>query len=184
MISDAKYCISFLQARAGVALHVQGGSRMADQTSLVTRLARQWESPPTWLGLFLALALAQSRLLPLLPLGVPGRVFGAVLIAAGMAVFLMALAEFRRHRTTVFPRETPSALIDGGIYRWSRNPIYLADALILSGFALWWDAASLLLVPLFMAVIRTRFIAGEETVMRARFGAAYEGYATRVRRWL
>jgi protein-S-isoprenylcysteine O-methyltransferase Ste14 len=92
--------------------------------------------------------------------------------------------QFRRHRTTVLPRETPEAMIQTGIYRWSRNPIYLADAMILAGIALRWDAASLLLVPLFMAMIQVRFINGEEAVMRQRFGATYEAYAVRVRRWL
>jgi protein-S-isoprenylcysteine O-methyltransferase Ste14 len=157
---------------------------MADQGSFASRILRQWESPPTWLALFLALALVQARLVPLVPLGGTGRMLGTWLIAAGLVVFLLALAEFRRHRTTVFPREEPDAMIERGIYRWSRNPIYLGDAMILAGAALWWDAASLLLVPLFMAVIRKRFIDGEEAVMRRRFGAAYDAYCLRVRRWM
>lgn len=154
------------------------------QPSLLQRLARQWESPPTWLLMFLILAYAQSRLLPLWPLGATGRAAGAVLILAGLAIFALALREFLRLRTTVLPRERPTALIDRGIYRWSRNPIYLADAMILAGAALWWDAGGLVLVPLFAAVIARRFIVGEEAVMRERFGAAYEAYAARVRRWI
>jgi protein-S-isoprenylcysteine O-methyltransferase Ste14 len=152
--------------------------------SLLHRVARQWESPPTWLALFIILALLQSTLMPLVEPGPLARLAGAALIAAGLAVFVLALVQFRRHRTTVLPRETPEAMIQTGIYRWSRNPIYLADAMILAGIALRWDAASLLLVPLFMAMIRVRFINGEEAVMRQRFGANYEAYALRVRRWL
>ncbi len=151
---------------------------------MIARLARQWESPPVWLGVFIALAVLQSIHLPLLPLGRFGEMLGARLVVAGLAVFVLALVQFRRHRTTVLPREEPQAMIRTGIYALSRNPIYLADAMILAGVALWLDAASLLLVPLFMAVIRVRFIAGEEAVMRRRFGAAYDDYTSRVRRWL
>jgi len=148
------------------------------------RLLRQWESPPTWLALFLGLAWVQSRVLPLFDAGPVGRIAGAVLIASGLGVMLLAATQFLRHRTTVLPRETPSAMIDSGIYRLSRNPIYLADALILAGAALRWDAGGLILVPLFMAIIRNRFILGEEAGLRARFGPAFEAYAARTRRWI
>lgn len=82
------------------------------------------------------------------------------------------------------PRETPAALIRRGVYRVSRNPIYLADALFLAAAALWWDAASLLLVPLFIGVITRRFIRGEEAALRAAFGPAFDAYAAQTRRWL
>ncbi len=75
-------------------------------------------------------------------------------------------------------------MITAGVYAHSRNPIYLADAMILAGAALVWDAAALILVPLFMAVITWRFIQDEEAGMRAQFGDAFQGYAARVRRWV
>jgi protein-S-isoprenylcysteine O-methyltransferase Ste14 len=148
------------------------------------RLLRQWESPPTWLLLMIALAALQARYLPLIDAGRPGRIAGTVLIVGGLFIFTAALLQFRRHRTTVMPRETPVAMIDSGIYRLSRNPIYLADALFLAGAALWWDAASLLLVPLFVMIITRRFILGEESGLRAVFGAAFDRYAAQTRRWL
>jgi protein-S-isoprenylcysteine O-methyltransferase Ste14 len=148
------------------------------------RLLRQWESPPTWLLLMIALAALQARYLPLVDAGRPGRIAGTVLIVGGLFIFTAALLQFRRHRTTVMPRETPVAMIDSGIYRLSRNPIYLADALFLAGAALWWDAASLLLVPLFVSIITRRFILGEESGLRAVFGAAFDRYAAQTRRWL
>lgn len=156
---------------------------MSDQ-SVFARLARQWESPPTWLALFLALALLQSRALPLLPPVEASRALGTLLVLAGAVLFLLALREFRRHGTTVVPREAPTALIETGVFRLSRNPIYLADALILAGVTLWWDAAALWLVPVFVLVIRRRFIEGEEAALRAAFGPAFEAYAARTRRWL
>jgi protein-S-isoprenylcysteine O-methyltransferase Ste14 len=145
---------------------------------------RQWESPPTWLGLFLGLAWLQARYLPLVDAGRPGHFLATALCLCGLALFLAALLQFRRHRTTVLPRETPAALIRSGVYRVSRNPIYLADALFLAAAALWGDAASLLLVPLFIGVITRRFIRGEEAALRAAFGPAFDAYAAQTRRWL
>lgn len=132
----------------------------------------------------IALAALQARYLPMIDAGRPGRIAGTVLIVGGLFIFTAALLQFRRHRTTVMPRETPVAMIDSGIYRLSRNPIYLADALFLAGAALWWDAASLLLVPLFVMIITRRFILGEESGLRAVFGAAFDRYAAQTRRWL
>ena len=132
----------------------------------------------------IALAALQARYLPLIDAGRPGRIAGTVLIVGGLFIFTAALLQFWRHATTVMPRETPAAMIDSGIYRLSRNPIYLADALFLAGAALWWDAASLLLVPLFVMIITRRFILGEESGLRAVFGAAFDRYAAQTRRWL
>jgi protein-S-isoprenylcysteine O-methyltransferase Ste14 len=132
----------------------------------------------------IALAALQARYLPLVDAGRPGRIAGTVLIVGGLFIFISALLQFRRHRTTVMPRETPVAMIDSGIYRLSRNPIYLADTLFLAGAALWWDAASLLLVPLFVMIITRRFILGEESGLRAVFGATFDRYAAQTRRWL
>jgi protein-S-isoprenylcysteine O-methyltransferase Ste14 len=132
----------------------------------------------------IALAALQARYLPLVDAGRPGRIAGTVLIVGGLFIFISALLQFRRHRTTVMPRETPVAMIDSGIYRLSRNPIYLADTLFLAGATLWWDAASLLLVPLFVMIITRRFILGEESGLRAVFGAAFDRYAAQTRRWL
>ena len=148
------------------------------------RLLRQWESPPTWLLLFLGLAWVQARSFPVIDTGLMGRIAGSALILCGAVLFMAALLQFGRHRTTVMPRETPVAMIETGIYRLSRNPIYLADALILTGAALWWDAASLLLVPVFVALITHRFIIGEEAGLRAVFGADFDRYAAQTRRWL
>ena len=122
--------------------------------------------------------------LPVLDAGALGRFVGTALIVAGLAVMALAITQFLRHRTTVLPRETPAALIQTGIYRWSRNPIYLADAMILSGAALRWDLGGLILVPLFMALILRRFIRGEEAGLRAAFGPVFDAYAARTRRWI
>ena len=150
----------------------------------IHRLLRQWESPPTWLAVFLILAWAQSRFLPLLPVPHGVRLIGLGLIVAGATLLVASAVAFRAQKTTILPREVPRAMITSGLYSRSRNPIYLGDALMLAGAALAWDAASLVLVPAFMAVITRRFILGEEAGLRRTFGTEFDAYAARVRRWL
>ncbi|MFN6979725.1 MAG: methyltransferase family protein [Gemmobacter sp.] len=140
--------------------------------------------PPVWLAGFIAVAWVQAGVLPL---GGPGIAYwpGTLLVLAGAALMLAAVRRFVRARTTIVPHETPRALITAGVYRLSRNPIYLGDVLVLAGLCLRWGAwPSLLLVPVFVAVITRRFILPEEARLRATFGAAYEDWASRVRRWI
>lgn len=142
------------------------------------------DTPPVWLAGCIALAWAQARWLPLWPAPQGARAAGAGLVLAGLVLLLLAAREFHRHRTSIVPRERPSALITTGPYACSRNPIYLADALILAGLALRWDLAALALVPAFLRLIDRRFVRGEEGLAEAAFGAAWRAYAARVRRWI
>jgi protein-S-isoprenylcysteine O-methyltransferase Ste14 len=142
------------------------------------------DTPPVWLLAGMALAWAQARLLPVFPAPGPLRVLGAAVAVAGVVVLVLAAREFRRHRTSIIPRERPSALLTTGPYAVSRNPIYLADAMILAGLILAADLAALPLVPAFAALVTVRFIRGEEAGCRATFGPAWDAYAARVRRWL
>jgi len=137
--------------------------------------------PPVWLAGFAALAWGQARILPLPGLLWPGR----VLVVLGLGVMLLAVWQFARARTTIVPHEVPSALVTSGVYGYSRNPIYLADVMILSGLCLIWGAwPSLLLVPVFGVVITRRFINPEESRLKARFGVEFDAWAARVRRWI
>lgn len=148
-------------------------------------LLQKADLPPLWLALFAALAWTQPRLLPFLGFGAWGDAAGWGLVVLGLALAALAIREFRRHRTTVIPHQEPSALVTTGVYRLSRNPIYLADALILAGLCLIWDAVlGLLLVPAFAQLIDLRFIRPEEDRLRAAFGPAFEAWSARTRRWL
>jgi protein-S-isoprenylcysteine O-methyltransferase Ste14 len=141
--------------------------------------------PPVWLMGFLGLAWAQSAMLPTPWGGGWAPVLGGLLALAGAAAMAAALPQFLRARTTLVPHRAPSALITGGIYRLTRNPIYLGDVLILAGLALRWQAfPALLLVPVLMAVLTRRFILPEEARLRAAFGAAFDAWAARTRRWI
>lgn len=133
------------------------------------------------------LAWVQARALPL-GLSLDGAVTGllsGLLIGAGIVLALMAVVEFRRHRTTVIPHEMPSAMVQSGIYKRSRNPIYLGDVLILAGLILRFDAVlSLVLIPIFVWVLERRFILPEEDRLRRTFRADFARYERQTRRWV
>lgn len=113
--------------------------------------------------------------------------FAIPLGVLGVAVGLAGVLAFRRHRTTVDPLhpDRASAVVDSGIYRLTRNPMYLGLALGLAGWGLYlgnWMALAGL--PAFTAYL-TRFqILPEERALQARFGAAFDAYRASVRRWL
>ena len=144
---------------------------------------RWLDLPPVWLALCLGLAWASRGILAW---GAdPLRLVGTGLVALGVALMIAAAWQMARARTTIVPRQDPSALVTSGVFRVSRNPIYLGDALILAGFSLRWDAPlGLILVPGFMALIARRFIAGEEARLSAAFGSAFAAWSATTRRWL
>ena len=143
--------------------------------------------PPVWLVGFAALAWVQARVLPMgLSLnGVVTDLLSGILVGGGIILAIMAVVEFRRHRTTVLPHETPSTMVQSGIYRRSRNPIYLGDVLILAGLILRFDAVlSLVLLPIFVWLLERRFIIPEEDRLRRTFRADFARYERKTRRWI
>ena len=143
--------------------------------------------PPVWLAGFAVLAWVQARYFDFglslahpLTLLIAGMLVGGGLVLTGLAVL-----EMRRHRTTIVPHRDADQLVQTGIFRRSRNPIYLADVMVLTGLILWWDAVpSLVLVPMFFWVLETRFVIPEEDRLRRRFRADFARYAQKTRRWL
>jgi protein-S-isoprenylcysteine O-methyltransferase Ste14 len=142
--------------------------------------------PPSWLIAALAGTWVLDRVAPGLATGWGWITFlGDVLIWAGLAAMGLGAWELVRHHTTFIPRRVPTNFVRHGIYRLSRNPIYLGDALVLTGAALHWDVLpALALVPAFAGLISRRFIRGEEVGLRARFGDEVEDWFARVRRWI
>jgi protein-S-isoprenylcysteine O-methyltransferase Ste14 len=141
--------------------------------------------PPVWLLACLGLTAGLDAVLPLSFFGHFGPMAGAALGVGGAAIMLAAAAQMVLARTTVIPRRPPAQLVTGGVFRLSRNPIYLADAMILTAAVLWWDVPlALPLVPAFMAIISQRFIRGEEAALRHAFGTQFEDWATRTGRWI
>ncbi len=110
---------------------------------------------------------------------------GLAIVLAGAALLLFAARRFIVAGTNI-PTHLPStALVTTGLYRWTRNPIYVALTLIYLGLSicggLWW---ALLLLPVVLVVMRYGVIAREEAYLSAKFGDDYTEYRNRVRRWL
>ena len=115
------------------------------------------------------------------------HVGAAVLFVLGVSLLLASGRLFFKAGTTVLPYkpEKTSKLVISGMYRHSRNPMYLAMLLMLSGWtAFLGDWAALAGLPLFMLYM-TRFqIIPEERALTALFGEEYREYTRRVRRWI
>lgn len=143
--------------------------------------------PPVWLAGFAALAWCQARYLSAgLSLAHPvTMLIAGLLVGAGAVLVGLAAMEFRRHRTTIVPHRDPTHLIQSGIFSRTRNPIYLADVMILAGLVLYWDAVlSLVLVPILFRVLEIRFIIPEENRLRLLYRADFARYAQKTRRWV
>jgi protein-S-isoprenylcysteine O-methyltransferase Ste14 len=109
------------------------------------------------------------------------------LFALGTGVAFAGVIAFRHMRTTVNPL-TPSAssvVVSSGVYRVSRNPMYLGFLLALAGWAVYLsNAGAALLLPAFVAYMTEYQIKPEERALLAKFGSEFAQYASRVRRWL
>jgi len=120
------------------------------------------------------------------PLAWRSALFAAFVLAGVAAAYTGGVA-FRHARTTVSPLkpQDASTLVTGGIYRFTRNPMYVGMLLVVVGWATFlWSPLALLGPVVFVAYI-TRFqIIPEERVLRSKFGEAYSAYQARVRRWL
>ena len=109
------------------------------------------------------------------------------LALAGAGIALAGVREFARARTTVNPLapERASQLVTRGVFARTRNPMYLGMLLVLAGWAVWLgNALAWLGLPLFVLLLNALQIRPEERAMRQRFGAEFERYAARVRRWV
>lgn len=92
---------------------------------------------------------------------------------------------FQRHDTTISPLEKSNYLFTGGIYSFTRNPIYVIMTIFLVGTAaLFGSLSAFIIVPLFPLLINYRFIRFEEIIIEDTFGKEYRQYKSRVRRWV
>jgi protein-S-isoprenylcysteine O-methyltransferase Ste14 len=145
--------------------------------------------PPVLLfSFFVAAAYGLSRAVPALGWPLPGaRVAAAALAFSGAGIAFAGVAEFRKARTTVNPHrpDNSSAVVSGGVYRWTRNPMYLGLLLLLTAWGLYLShATTALLLPAFVAWMNRFQIEPEERILTKKFGPAFTDYMTCVRRWL
>ena len=109
----------------------------------------------------------------------------ALLAVVWLALTLGAFVTFRRARTTIIPNRAAAALVTGGPFRFTRNPMYLGFVALYVALALlldsWWPLA---LLPLVVLVLQRAVIAREERYLAGAFPLEYPAYCRRVSRWL
>lgn len=146
--------------------------------------------PPPLIGAAAAAAMVGAALwLPpvlALPEGLR-MVLSLVLVGIGLGFDILGLLAFRKAKTTINPLrpERSTQVVSTGVYRITRNPMYLGMALMLLGLAVYLASPWALLGPPVFVAYLTRFqIRPEEQALTARFGPAYTAYCAQVRRWL
>ncbi|MBI5373786.1 MAG: isoprenylcysteine carboxylmethyltransferase family protein [Candidatus Schekmanbacteria bacterium] len=115
----------------------------------------------------------------------PYNYSGIVFIIVGIIFGATPPRLFIKAKTTLHPFEEPEQLVTEGVYRYSRNPMYLALALVLIGTSLLQGClSSFFIIPFFVWTITNRFIINEEKKLERRFGGDYLRYKQKVRRWI
>ncbi|WP_368184018.1 isoprenylcysteine carboxylmethyltransferase family protein [Aestuariibius sp. HNIBRBA575] len=157
-------------------------------TSFAKMPISKWiDVPPVWLAGAICVAwfVGQAQLFRLSFGGAWSDFLGGIAIGGGVILILLAFVEMRKMRTTVIPHQEAARLVTSGIFKRTRNPIYLGDVLILLGVILRWDAvAALPLVPVFLWWIERRFVIPEERGLRTKFGKVFFQYSEKTRRWV
>lgn len=110
---------------------------------------------------------------------------GGVLMSLGLVIALLSVATLYRAGTSPLHERPTTNVVPGGVFNWSRNPIYVGMTLICVGLAFFFDRAWIIAgtVPAVL-VIHFIVIAREEAFLEAKFGQAYLDYKRQVRRWI
>ena len=146
-------------------------------------------APPPLLFLgMLGAAMLAERYVRRVPTGLPRAarlVLALALLGAAIVLLAGALGRFRAARTHPEPWKPSTAVVADGVYRHTRNPMYLGMTLVYLALALATDSGvALLLVPALVALVQVGVIAREERYLEAKFGDDYRRYRASVRRWL
>jgi protein-S-isoprenylcysteine O-methyltransferase Ste14 len=142
--------------------------------------------PLAWFALAVIVMLSLDRWYPVAVLLTgPYRWLGLALTVPGLAIVLHAGAAFLKAETGLLPFSEATRLVTDGLYRFTRNPMYLGMVGFLFGLAMILGSLGSFLPPaLFTLIIDRQFIRNEEAFLLDRFGAEYRDYLQRVRRWL
>ncbi len=137
--------------------------------------------PPTYLYFAIVLVIALHVLMPGPQIvSSPWRYLGIIPLILGSVLNVVADQAFKRHETTVKPSEESTCLVTEGVFRFSRNPMYLGFVLLLVGIVvLLGSVTSWIVVSVFPFLMEIRFIQGEEAMLEARFGDTWLEYTHR-----
>lgn len=144
--------------------------------------------PPVYVLIFAMLMYFLAQYWPVLTLfSEPVTNIAYVFVVIGIALDLSAVSQFFRSKTTLNPIKPNNTqqVVSTGMYRISRNPMYLGMLFILIAWAIHLAVLTpFLLLPIFMLVLTVQQIIPEEKILTQKFGASYLQYKQQVRRWL
>jgi protein-S-isoprenylcysteine O-methyltransferase Ste14 len=143
--------------------------------------------PPILALGFILLGVLLGKWIPILPTlaNTPLRLAGLPIVLIGLLIGFSGLFQIRRANTTLNPHGSVTTVVTSGIYRFTRNPMYLGFMLMVIGFplakgTLW----GLILAPFFILTMNRLVIEKEEAYLEKKFGEPYTSFKRRVRRWL
>jgi protein-S-isoprenylcysteine O-methyltransferase Ste14 len=142
--------------------------------------------PPIVASIFIVIAYILGRFIPV-PIAAPSivRNIGLILTFLGFLLGIGAMLEFQRARTTLDLHGSAKQLVTSGVYRFTRNPIYLGFLLMVVGLplnsGLYWG---IVMVPFYVVTMNRLVIEREESYLEKKFKNVYPDYKARVRRWL
>ena len=142
--------------------------------------------PPTHFYIYLVISILLHYAIPIIQVfNYPYYLIGFLFFIIGTGLNIWADILLKKQKTTVKPNEKPTALIETGAFKISRNPMYLGLAVILfgAGFILG-SVTSFVGVILFVAAMEIAFIPQEEKMLLEQFGEKYQVYKKKVRRWI
>ncbi|MBK8857486.1 MAG: isoprenylcysteine carboxylmethyltransferase family protein [Opitutaceae bacterium] len=151
--------------------------------------ALELKIPPVAVGLIFGTVMwGAAHFAPVFNFTLPaGQLIAAGLAAIGLVIAVLGVVSFRRAKTTVNPLQpaAASSLVISGIYRRTRNPMYLGLLLVLLGWgALLGNALAFVFAAAFIPLMNRLQILPEERFLAARFGTAFTAYQSAVRRWI
>jgi len=142
--------------------------------------------PPVYLLLTLLLMWLVNHFLPVYTyVSPPIAYLGIIPILGGIVIATIAAGMFKKAETGLVPFEEATTLVTGGLFRFTRNPMYMGMFLVLLGAAfLLGSVGALIPIPFFVLIIRNNFVLGEERFMEVAFGQRFRDYKLKVGRWL
>lgn len=129
-----------------------------------------------------------DKIVPSLSIHPQGQwLVGAICVVIGVAIAVISVGKFRQEKTTITPVHpaTATALVTSGMYRYTRNPMYLGMAFCIAGIGIGLGSLlTLVVLPIFVWLITHIQISIEEVALEKRFRQAYTDYMSKVRRWI
>ena len=141
--------------------------------------------PPVIILIAILFQIALHKLLPIMIIFEKMYWIGIVMGFLGFFIFTGSALLFRINKTTMIPFQDPSFLITNGIYKYTRNPMYLGMLFIQFGIAIYFGSISPFIIPfLFIPIMNSRIIQHEEVMLEKQFGESYIIFKNSVRRWI